>query len=206
MYPDLTYFTDRKCFFDVTIINDPQIFPVKYLYQVKDQNGVLVDMYTPDITSYVSKYTGYDIVLVGWRPSDYDTKLSHTGGYTYPQKINGMWCATVRQDGIPYYAIHELHHILVRTLWERGHTIDSKYPVFDYMDIDKQGRPFFHNEDINFIGGNYYQTWQSIQPYLNELTNMYKYFKDSEVVGLKPEFVKLLDQARGIAGVPFIIT
>lgn len=34
----------------------------------------------------------------------------------------------------------------------------------------------------------------------------YKYFKNSEVVGLKPELVSKLDQARGIAGVPFIIT
>lgn len=34
----------------------------------------------------------------------------------------------------------------------------------------------------------------------------YKYFKESEVVGLKPEFVAMLDKARGIAGVPFIIT
>lgn len=35
---------------------------------------------------------------------------------------------------------------------------------------------------------------------------MYKYFKDSEVVGLKPDFVQLLDKARGIANTPFVIT
>lgn len=34
----------------------------------------------------------------------------------------------------------------------------------------------------------------------------YKYFKSSEVVGLQDSFVKKLDQARGIAGVPFIIS
>lgn len=33
----------------------------------------------------------------------------------------------------------------------------------------------------------------------------YKYFKPSEIVGLKPELVALLDQARGIAGIPFKI-
>lgn len=37
-------------------------------------------------------------------------------------------------------------------------------------------------------------------------TQTYKYFKPSEIVGLKPEFVALLDKARGIAGVPFKIT
>lgn len=34
----------------------------------------------------------------------------------------------------------------------------------------------------------------------------YKYFSDKEIVGLKPELVKMLDEARGIAGVPFKIT
>lgn len=35
---------------------------------------------------------------------------------------------------------------------------------------------------------------------------MYKYFKDSEVIGLIPDFVKKLDIARSYAGVPFVIT
>ena len=34
----------------------------------------------------------------------------------------------------------------------------------------------------------------------------YKYFSDDEVVGLVPSFVKKLDKARGIAGIPFTIT
>ncbi len=34
----------------------------------------------------------------------------------------------------------------------------------------------------------------------------YKYFKDSEVLGLKQELIKLLDKARELAGIPFIIT
>lgn len=35
--------------------------------------------------------------------------------------------------------------------------------------------------------------------------NIYKYFKASEVLGLKPEFVKMLDKARELAGIPFHI-
>ena len=34
----------------------------------------------------------------------------------------------------------------------------------------------------------------------------YKYFKDSEVVGLKPKLVEMLDKARELAGIPFVIT
>lgn len=35
---------------------------------------------------------------------------------------------------------------------------------------------------------------------------MYKYFKDSEIKGLEPNFVLKLDQARTVAGTPFILT
>lgn len=34
----------------------------------------------------------------------------------------------------------------------------------------------------------------------------YKYFKPNEVVGLKPEIIKVIDKARGIAGTPFNLT
>ena len=37
------------------------------------------------------------------------------------------------------------------------------------------------------------------------LNTQYKYFKDSEVVGLKPELVRLLDKMRGECGFPFKI-
>ena len=35
---------------------------------------------------------------------------------------------------------------------------------------------------------------------------MYKYFKESEVIGLNINLVKMLDQARELAGIRFIIT
>lgn len=35
---------------------------------------------------------------------------------------------------------------------------------------------------------------------------MYKYFKPEEIVGLDPRLVEMLDKAREIAGVPFVIT
>lgn len=35
---------------------------------------------------------------------------------------------------------------------------------------------------------------------------MFKYFKDSEIIGLNVDLVQMLDQARDNAGIPFIIT
>lgn len=64
--------------------------------------------------------------------------------------------------------------------------------------------------------------FDSYEPYLKPLTGVqyamkvivkvkpeittYKYFSAKEIVGLKPELVKKLDDARGIAGIPFKIT
>lgn len=38
-----------------------------------------------------------------------------------------------------------------------------------------------------------------------EEVKKYKYFSPREIVGLKPELVELLDKARGLAGIPFVI-
>jgi peptidoglycan hydrolase-like protein with peptidoglycan-binding domain len=53
--------------------------------------------------------------------------------------------------------------------------------------------------------GNFSEQWGLLSNFLNSMPT-YKYFKASEIVGLKPELVSLLDKARGIAGVPFFIT
>ena len=65
---------------------------------------------------------------------------------------------------------------------------------------DKAGKPFVF---IDGIPDRCNHVWDGETLHFN---NDGEYFKDSEVVGLKPEFVKLLDKAREIAGIPFIIT
>lgn len=81
-------------------------------------------------------------------------------------------------------------------------------------------RFFYRNSWSNAWGdnGNGYFDWadQQLQDLMvitdvpnaliEEAKKKYKYFSDKEVIGLKPELVKLLDQAREIAGVPFKIT
>jgi len=37
------------------------------------------------------------------------------------------------------------------------------------------------------------------------VTEQYKYFSPKEIIGLKPELVRMLDKARGLAGIPFVI-
>lgn len=169
--PDLSYFTKRGLTFEVEHKTIADTFPLKFLYKVKDADGSMVDMYTPDVGEYLQttyKNSDYDIILVGWKPEQYGDKVKHTGGYTEPTPLlNGCMWATVRQDTIPNnnYPLHELHHILCRILYTK-----AVYPV-DYMDTDKNGRAYYLNDFPENPESNYNQTWNQIQKYLSLLVN-----------------------------------
>ncbi len=219
--PDLSYFSNRGLNFEVEHKTITDIFPLQHTHNALNQNGTVTAFYTPYPVPYLEanyKSFDYSIILIGWNPKDYSTLANGTGGYTGSDPLSSgtFWC-TVRQDTPPQnnYPIHEIHHALVGILnvnLHYNHSLATQ--VRDYMDLDSQNRPYYLNEQPENPLSNYAQTWANIKPHLSELlaikyTTMpttYKYFKPEEVTGLKPEFVTLLDQARGIAGVPFIIT
>ncbi len=69
--------------------------------------------------------------------------------------------------------------------------------------------PFYKNDNPEDADGNYANTFENINPNFDKLlrsSDGYRYFTPNEVVGLKPELVKMLDEARGLAGIPFKIT
>lgn len=164
--PNLSYFSERGLSFDVEYKTITDTFPLKFLYQVKDADGSMVDMYTPDVKAYMEanfSTKDYAIILYGWKPEAYGEQVKHTGGYTEPTPLlNGCMWATVRQDTIPNnnYALHELHHILCRILYTKG-----VYPV-DFMDTDKKGRAYYLNDFPENPESNYAQTWNEIKKYL----------------------------------------
>ncbi len=88
---------------------------------------------------------------------------------------------------------HEIMHALCYMANRKG------VITLDLMDSYKE------NTNPDSLTGNFSQQWTLLQTFLKG-SDSYKYFKASEVVGLKPELVSKLDQARGIAGVPFKIT
>lgn len=116
------------------------------------------------------------------------------------------------QSGTPtdhiYNAItHELIHTFCKKLARKGVTI------LDEMDstlVEGKRISYYHNDEPSFPDGNYARTLANLKPYFSLLDSVaqtgYKYFKESEVKGLKPELVEMLDRARGYAGVPFKIT
>lgn len=91
---------------------------------------------------------------------------------------------------------HELVHALSYISNLKG------FPVQDTLDS------YYKNSTPDAVDGNFAQMWTLLQPYLKSLQTPtgYKYFKASEVIGLKVNFVKFLDKARGYAETPFKIT
>jgi zinc D-Ala-D-Ala carboxypeptidase len=213
--PDLSYFTKRGLNLDVEYKTINEVFPLQFLYNVKNQNNVMVPTYTPSVGSYLEnnyKESDYTFIMVGWKPSEYSDVMKNTGGYSSPFPLsNGTRWMTVRQDPIPnnIYPIHELHHAICAIInVDLGHHI----PV-DFMDqtlVNGIWQPYYLNDQPENPQSNYAVTWNAIKPFLSKLNSytkspMYKYFKPNEIVGLKPELVKLLDDARHIAGIPFKI-
>ena len=173
--PDLSYFTTRGLNLEVEYATINQIFPVKFLYNVKDQYGVEVPMYTPDCASYLEthyKTFDYSFIMVGWNPTDYSNVLSHTGGFTCPEKLSsGTTWITVREDpGFVNnnYPIHELHHGLCGII-----NIDYGIHIpIDFMDntlVNGTWIPYYKNDFPNDPDSNYAVTWKNIIPYLLRL-------------------------------------
>lgn len=98
-----------------------------------------------------------------------------------------------------YIADNNNGQLAIQICHELMHALAQINKVQDVMDT------YLINDLRDVPGSNFMNQWALLESYL-KIKTMYSYFKNNEIVGLKPEFVTLLDKARGIAGVPFIIT
>lgn len=174
--PDFTHYTKKGLNVEVEYATINEIFPLRFLYNVKNQSGVLVPVFTPWVEQYLEanyKDFKYTAIFVGYKPSDYSNDLKNTGGYTHHTALkSGTRWVTVRQDPIPNnnYCLHEMMHVLTGII-----NIDFAHHVpIDYMDTDKQGRPYYKNEQPDAPDGNYAQTWANVLLFLDRL-NAIKY-------------------------------
>lgn len=78
-----------------------------------------------------------------------------------------------------------------------------EYPIFKKNGKCYKVFPYLHNDDPYAVDGNFSQQLKALTPYYKI---GYKYFKPNEIVGLKSELVSMLDSAREVAGVSFVIT
>lgn len=206
--PDLSFFIKRGLNIESSFDTCDKIFPTIKTSTAITPDGKSVSLYSPDVYEYLDttyKNTKYDLIVFRWRPEDYGSELAYTGGQTFRKKLsNGAYFITVREDKhIPHEMMHGIGQILYIDL--------KKYDAIDQMDttwVNGVAYHYYKNNDPEAPDGNFAVTWNSYKKYLPELNKTmptYKYFKDSEIKGLKPELVEILDKARGIAGVPFVI-
>lgn len=211
--PDLSFFTKRGLVIDATYETSGKKFTTIPVGTAINSNNQIIQLYSPDVYEYLNttyKDTKYDIIIWGWYPKDYGTEFNGTGGKTFRQKLNnGAYFITARQDG-GNYEPHEIMHAIGQILY-----IDlKKYDAVDQMDAivknDGTVLRYYKDDKPEDPDSNFSVTWETYKKYLPELNNLnkmptYKYFKPNEITGLKPELVQKLDEARGLAGVPFPI-
>lgn len=105
-------------------------------------------------------------------------------------------------DVCAMFLLHEIVHAMYFLLGKGGEDkvhYQHENPAFS----QKQPYQWYQYLMISLL-----EDWKKYKGIKNNTTmnKKYIYFKESEVVGLKPEFVTMLDKARGVAGVPFVIT
>lgn len=161
----------------------------------------------------------YHVCMVAWNTKENTTNLIPTSWTNWSpldwRKADTEFVQLItndyndKTDWIYNSITHELVHTFCKRLGRRG------LNVLDEMDISN-GIPYLHNENPEHSDGNFARTLKNIEQHKDKLydfyfiskeqpMNKYKYFKDKEIVGLKPELVQILDQAREISGTPYII-
>jgi len=112
---------------------------------------------------------------------------------------------------------HELFHVFFKKLASRGIVL---HDPMDITFIKGEPKPYYNNKSLTAKESNRTIALETLAPYWDKLQEPipgffsqlmdkltpkphYLYFSEKEIIGLKPELVKMLDNARGIAGVPF---
>jgi len=148
--------------------------------------------YVAKIDPFIPYSQGYDAVCLVYGNDAPGTRVSIA-------EDSPFYCIQVAKEDTGKVFNHELIHILFKKLASKGIVLN------DPMDT-------YHNgNDLNAKESNRVEALKLLAPYWSLLTNeskmpKYKYFKDSEIAGLHPELVELLDKTRELAGIPFVIT
>lgn len=168
--------------------------------------GGVVDINREELKKIVPENKYHAVVLVYSNPSPY-VRVSITESKPLYSDTDIIQVVKETDGGKTFN--HELFHTFFYRLARRGIKLQ------DCMDTYKNNNSLDTNDDSNRndalkLLAPYWNVMESPLPnmitkIMNTITpkNRYLYFKDSEIIGLKPELVELLDKARDIAGIPF---
>lgn len=151
----------------------------------------------PSMASVVPIDMSYDLTSFVFNGREFKAPNIPTGLCYMPSRQPFLEILTdeLNPKDLDYVLVcHEHMHALVQLANLAG------YQVHDVMDT------YYRNQFLEDKDSNFGRQWNLLSGFIKSLKPMYKYFKDSEIVGLKPQLVAMLDKARDIAGVPFKIT
>lgn len=172
--------------------------------------GCVVDNYYEKLRT-IAPEGKYDTICLVYGNDAPNVRVSITENIPLYKDCDVM--QVVKETGNGKTFNHEFFHVLFKKLVRRGIAIQ------DCMDT------YLLNETLDMdVDSNRTRSLKLIAPYWNVLlkkpepsiiskimkaitpTTEYLYFKDSEVVGLKPELVAILDKARDLSQTPYKIT
>lgn len=120
----------------------------------------------------------------------------------------------VTDDGLTF--LHEIIHAFFHKLNRLGITVEDP---MDKVVVNGVIKHYYNDKSLKSKESNRTIALQRLAPYWGKVCELavtvipitpvkkkYKYFSDSEIKGLKPELVSMLDTLRGICGFPFFIT
>lgn len=101
---------------------------------------------------------------------------------------------------------HERHHAIERRAWNMGINIHDQ---MDKTLVEGVWEDYYLDSSLYSQEGNRAVTLRLFSPFwaiMFKQPMQYKYFRPEEVVNMDEGFVTKLDNARGLAGIPFVIT
>lgn len=146
----------------------------------------------------------YDVVCLYYGNKAGGIRVSYTDNPIYP---NTDIMVVVKEDSGDTFS-HEFLHVLRNKLLRKGISVPD---VMDKAGASGTYTATQNRDEQVKLFAPYWKEFEKpsiITKVIDAITPkpMYVYFKESEIVGLKPELVQMLDHARAIAEVPFRIT
>jgi hypothetical protein len=224
----ITYFKEKGI--NVSFFTKP-VQELVSVHEYKTTQGFRTDNGKPDTISLLGldditkdhcrgyvKENEYDCVIFQWDMDDINHPIAGNQIVTSWANNKPLYAQTefvqlainkwvVDNDKVLNRITHELLHAFCFTLNRKNCN------VLDEMDLtvmpNGEKIPFYKNDDMYALDGNYAQTLSNIKPFVNFLyRHPYKWFSVAEVEKFKlhPDLWVILDKAREVAGTPFIIT
>jgi hypothetical protein len=121
--------------------------------------------------------------------------------------LRGIFLATSIADDNVDYTWKSFCHEILHTIIQKFQAENPKQIIVDPLDgmvVGNKWMPYYKNEQLDAVDGNFAEAFKRLAPYINE----YKYFSKAEINKwkLEPKLWTILDKMRELSETSFIIT